>query len=239
MILPVKSTSGPLKVWQEPQAGVDYVIGSDVSEGVRGGDYSAAVVIRADDCSVVATMRQHIAAELWGRKNADLAWWYNGAMLAFETYPAAYGLAACRAALEYGYTRLYQRIISTSAAPNPTEKLGFHTDKVMSGQMVEIVRHALRENAKIASRDIILELMGLKYDETVKIVTETHDDFFDAYAIARLVREQCIARNEIKVTVRRMLEEHEVFWQTLEQYTLTGERPDDQKPQVVYDGAIL
>jgi hypothetical protein len=47
---------GLLHLWQEPYPGVPYVVGADCAEGVPGGDYSAAVVLRADSGAHVGTL---------------------------------------------------------------------------------------------------------------------------------------------------------------------------------------
>lgn len=216
MIAPVPALVGPLEVFEEPIVGLEYVIGADTSEGVRGGDYCAAVVIRADNCAVVATLHEHIDATRWGRKCSELGYWYNEAMLAFETFPTAYGMAACRAALDYGYSRLYQRVVTTTAEMSLTEKLGWHTDRATSGAMISRVRMAVKEGTPIASAKLLFELSSMKFDETGEFYTEGHDDLYDAYAIALCVRDLGVMQNHISATTPAPKTETERFWANVE-----------------------
>lgn len=224
MIAPVPAITGPLEVFEDPIAGLEYVIGADTSEGVRGGDYCAAVVIRADDCSVVATLHEHVDATRWGRKCSELAYWYNTATLAFETFPTAYGLAACRAALDYGYSRLYQRVMVTTAETNPTEKLGWHTDRATSGIMLSRVRMAIKEGSPIASAKLLFELASMKFDEVGDIFSEGHDDLYDAYAIALCVRDESVMRNHISAAPPKPRTETERFWDHVQSRAVAKER---------------
>lgn len=230
MIAPVVADNGPLEVFEEPISGVTYVMGADTSEGVRGGDYCAAVVIRADNCAVVATLHEHIDATRWGIKCSELAAYYNDALLAFETFPTAYGLAACRAALDYGYMRLYQRIIVDKAEVNPTEKLGWHTNKSTAGIMYTRVRKALNEGSQIASTKLLYEMASMKYDEDGDVISDEHDDLYDAYAIALCVRDECVVRNIIQAEAPPPKTETERFWEGVQQNYVAQSKPDGYVP---------
>lgn len=225
---------GPLSIWERPKGGEDYAIGVDSAEGVRGGDYCAAAVIKMSDCALVATIYGHIETKEWGRKCARLAWHYNEALLAFETYPTAHGLTAARAALEYGYPRLYHRIKVSNSVPQPTEKLGWHTDRESGPRMVTRVREALAEGYSIPSRVLFTELRGMKYDDSNKVETDGFKDLADAYAIALCARDEAYVRQEVR-TAPKLLEEHERIWEEVE--AKCGRR---RRPELIemYDGGL-
>ena len=71
-------------VWFPPEEGQKYVIGADVAEGVAGGDFSAAYVLRASDAQVCASLHGRIRPEDFAQSLAELGRWFNGAWIGPE-----------------------------------------------------------------------------------------------------------------------------------------------------------
>jgi hypothetical protein len=199
----IPTTTGPVFIWRPPEKGEDYVLAADSSEGVRGGDFAAGVVLRMRDCALCCLLHGLIDATEWGKKVSRVAWHYNEALVGFETYPTAHGLSAARSAVAYGYTRLYNRVVSTAAVRELTDKLGWHTDVRSKAIMVDAVRVAIANGYEIPSQALLLELLRLKYDQNSKIVTDDHDDIFDAYAIGLCIREEAFARGSVRQSPAR------------------------------------
>lgn len=76
----LEAVDGPLRVWRGPEAGIVYVIGADVAEGLEHGDYSSAHVIDTKTSLVVAKWHGKIAPDLFAEVLADLGWYYNCAL---------------------------------------------------------------------------------------------------------------------------------------------------------------
>lgn len=231
----IPTTNGPLFLWQTPQAGEDYVLGVDSSEGIRGGDPAAACVVRMRDAALVAVMVGYISPPEWGRKCSRLAWHYNEAVLAFETFPSAHGLSAARTAVAYGYPRLYQRVTRTQAALDRTELLGWHTDARTKEMMVDRVREALADKLDLPCLDLLRELRMLRYNEAHRIETPagSHDDLFVALAIALMVRDEAFARGSVRQVKQapRSLEEIEfAAWEA------SLDAPKNDRKEAFYDG---
>lgn len=192
---------GRISIWEHPEPDLSYVVASDVSEGILHGDWSVACVIRMDNCAQVCEMRDQMDPNDWGRHTAILAAYYNSAILAFETFPAAHGATSHQSALDYGYTNLYYRRQLDTIHKTVTEKPGWRTDSQTNALMVDRVRQAIADESPIRSTFLIEELMGIRFERKQggstrnagqavwKPVTKTHDDCFDAYAIGLTVRD--------------------------------------------------
>lgn len=79
------SLPASLRVYELPEAGARYVIGADCAEGVRGGDDSTCVVVRADTGQAVAILAGEFEpAEEHAALLALLAKWYHQAPALIE-----------------------------------------------------------------------------------------------------------------------------------------------------------
>jgi hypothetical protein len=102
--------SNRLHIWEMPQPGATYYIGSDSALGVVGGDYSVAEVFRAGE----GTSSDVQVAEWWGhcppqefaKINIALGNWYGGAEIATEYQQA--GITTGDKLVELDYPTLYR-----------------------------------------------------------------------------------------------------------------------------------
>ena len=228
-----RSDAGPFKLWVQPVAGRQYVAGIDSSGGGPDGDYAAAVVLDAETCGVVATWHEHKAPIPWGRACARLGWFWNEALLAFETFPSAHGLSACHAAIGYGYRRVYRSQLHNRAARDSTDDIGWHTNSVTKPQMIDRVRLALDDGCEIPSADLIDELKGQRFEKpksglsrlgAPKMVAEDHDDLFIAFAIALMVRDSAWVAGQLRSEKIGPQNETERFWAARERQEAMRDR---------------
>lgn len=208
---------GSLAVWEWPIDGETYTVGADCSGGGSKGDPAAGVVVANRDCRVVATLHENEKPVPFGRKLARLAWTYNEALLAIETFPAGYGTMACDAAINYGYANIYTRVDVRKLERNHTDELGWKTDRITSDRMIARVAQAVVDRYQLSSRDLMQELWERRYDDkqtsgVPKIIGKGHDDLMDAYAIALLVRDEFWTREAAKARPRPARSESERFW---------------------------
>lgn len=200
----VPNSKGHVSIWEMPIPGERYYIGADAAEGIRGGDFSAACVVKGSDCSLVATYRGHVDPHSFGEDASRLGYLYNGGVLAIETFPAAHGQSAFDSALAYGYPRLYLREVLDTIERSTTMKPGWRTDGTTKPRMIDRVRVALGGEGAIPDEELLTELLAIRFqkrgdvrslsDAVYKAVTSGHDDLFDAYAIALLVRDGAFVR---------------------------------------------
>jgi hypothetical protein len=178
---------GGLEIWQYPQPQQRFVIGVDTSSGGPQGDFAVAAVCETVTRALVALWRTKRDPTEWGRMCANLGWYYNTAMLAFETHPSQHGLSACNAARERGYPQLFRRRQEGTITKTITDELGWATTARTKGLMVDKVRVALKEGYSIPSDTLLRELKNGKYAESGLIKFEGRDDAFVAYSIAQKV----------------------------------------------------
>ena len=215
----IENRNGPMRKWSGPLADRAYIIGADCAKGTSG-DFSAAIVLDAQDCSIAAALHDRIQPIPFGRKLALLGWMYNGAMLGIETFPAGYGTLACDAAIQFGYQNLYTRVDHKKVAATTTDDLGWRTDTITSDRMIGRVGEAIRERYPIPYKDLLEELMSQRWGDVrpgsvsgAKILSAGHDDLMDAYSIALCIRDEMWQRGEIKSAPKKPKTEDERFWE--------------------------
>ena len=76
--------TGPLAVWEPPQAGAAYALGADVAMGVAGGDWSVAQVVRLPDCAQVAEYRAQLDPGSFAEVIDTIGRWYHNALVSVE-----------------------------------------------------------------------------------------------------------------------------------------------------------
>lgn len=223
----IPTSSGPLFIWQNPEPTEDYAIGADSSEGVKGSDPAAACVVRMRDGALVAVMTGLVSPPEWGRKVARLGWLYREALVAFETFPSAHGLSAARTAAAYGYTRLHMRVQRTTAAPDRTELLGWHTDVRTKEMMIDRVREALTDNYTLPCLDLLIQLRQLRYNDKHRLEHPAggHDDLFVALAIALIVRDEAFSKQLVRQEKRRPQSIEEIEFERYEARLAAAEKP--------------
>lgn len=198
------SPVGALSIWKQPESGRKYVLGADCAGGKSGSDYAACVVVDAEDCAVVARWRERENAEPWGRKCASLAWHFNEAVLAFETYPSAHGVSACHAAMALAYPNIYRHIKNATFPRKATEDLGWRTDSITKPQMLDRITRALADDCDIPDEQLLLELRDQsRGDKPGELVSSGHDDMVIAYSIALCVRDYCWQRGELRIEPKK------------------------------------
>lgn len=227
---------GTLEIWQHPKPNEKFVVGVDTSSGGPQGDFAVAAVCETSTRALVALWRTKMDPTEWGRMCANLAWYYNTALLAFETHPSQHGLSACNGARERGYPMLFRRRQEGTITRQITEELGWATTARTKGLMVDKVRVALKEGYPIPSAYLLRELQNGKYQENGLIKFEGHDDAFVAYSIAQKVCDIAVQGGFVSTDTPKEKDWTERWWEhrnsQLERGASQGAGPGSQ----VYDG---
>lgn len=177
---------GMLKVWKEPIKGHNYVIGSDVAEGLEMNtegdkaertDYSCAYVMDKQTAELVACMHGRIEADLWGRKLELLGRYYQTAFIGVERNHQ--GLAPLMVLRDLNYPKLYYREKIGLDADKVTAQLGWWTDRFTRPLMIDEGGKWLREErVKIYDRSLLGEMLSfVRYPDGQGRATQgAHDD---------------------------------------------------------------
>jgi len=189
---------GPLIVWQKPIPGKNYVVGSDVAEGVTGGDYSCASVIDGDTGEIVAAYRALIAPIELGKVLFRLGYWYNRALVAVEKNN--HGYATLIHLLDpLQYPNVYRRMAREMIGSPTLEQFGWVTNVATRRSMFHVFRSWFIDNAKrVPWLQLLREMQGMRYTDNGREDhpdrdqhgDRAHDDTVVAQAIAISVRDE-------------------------------------------------
>lgn len=176
----------PLKIWEKPKSYKEYVIGADVAEGLKGGDFSVATVVDISTMAVVARWRGHCDPDKFGEILGALGTYYNYALIGVEVNN--HGLTTVQKLRDTFYTNLYKRDRGYDEEwETPTVNLGWKTDMRTKRLMIDDLIKLVRERA-IKDKDIVFINEAFSYvrDERGRMNAEegSHDDTIMATAIA-------------------------------------------------------
>lgn len=176
----------PLKIFSHPKPGREYVIGGDVAEGLKTGDYSVAEVIDTSTMDTVARWRGHIDPDKFGEIIAALGSYYNTALVGVEVNN--HGLTTIQKLRDTFYTNLYKRDRGYDEDfEEPTSNLGWKTDvrtkRLMIDDLVRIIREGMNHDPDIV---FVNEAFSYVRDDRGRMNAEKgdHDDTVMAKAIA-------------------------------------------------------
>ena len=176
----------PLKIWEEPKPYKEYVIGADVAEGLKGGDFSVATVVDISTMAVVARWRGHCDPDKFGEILGALGTYYNYALIGVEVNN--HGLTTVQKLRDTFYTNLYKRDRGYDEEwETPTVNLGWKTDMRTKRLMIDDLIKLVRERV-IKDKDIVFINEAFSYvrDERGRMNAEegSHDDVVMSTAIA-------------------------------------------------------
>ena len=176
----------PLKIWEKPKPYKEYVIGADVAEGLKGGDFSVATVVDISTMAVVARWRGHCDPDKFGEILGALGTCYNYALIGVEVNN--HGLTTVQKLRDTFYTNLYKRDRGYDEEwETPTVNLGWKTDMRTKRLMIDDLIKLVRERV-IKDKDIVFINEAFSYvrDERGRMNAEegSHDDTIMATAIA-------------------------------------------------------
>lgn len=171
------------RVYELPRPGVEYIIGADVAEGVSGGDFNAAVVMRKDTGAVAAVVHGQWAPAVFAAKLVGVGRFYNDALLAPERNN--HGHAVILKLREWQYPALaWWR-----------GKPGWTTDAQTKPLMVDRLEEAIRQEwIALFDRVTVEELFAFVHHDngTMGATAGAHDDLVMALAIAWFVRQVAV-----------------------------------------------
>nr|DAF21510.1 MAG TPA: Terminase large subunit [Caudoviricetes sp.] len=176
----------PLKIWGKPKPYKEYIIGADVAEGLKGGDFSVATVVDISTMEVVARWRGHCDPDRFGEILGALGTYYNYALIGVEVNN--HGLTTVQKLRDTFYTNLYKRDRGYDEEwETPTVNLGWKTDMRTKRLMIDDLIKLVRERV-IKDKDIVFINEAFSYvrDERGRMNAEegSHDDVVMSTAIA-------------------------------------------------------
>lgn len=182
---------GNLTMWKGPVGGRKYVMGVDVAGGHAKGDFSVASVLDCRTMEYVARLRGRIPPDMFAEQAFNLGIRYNHALVAIEKM--AHGHTVLRIFLEKDYPNMYYYVDYDEIRKETLNEPGWKTSVRTKPMMINDLTAAFRSQDLISwSENLLEEASSLVWegDKKVKTVGGSHDDEWDAVAIALQVREQ-------------------------------------------------
>src|SRR5262249_49461982 len=188
---------GPVRMWTPPRFGKRYCVGCDTSEGVEGGDYSAAYVLDCDDASIVAAYHGHCEPALLADELIKLGNLYNGATIGVESNPGGHGNIVLLRLKDAGYANIYTH--QPAEIRNPQQnRLGMRTDMRTKPMLIDGIGEYLEalgpkgEHGSINDAELISELQtfGVMENGRTEAQAGSYDDRVIAFSIALLVQQR-------------------------------------------------
>ena len=183
-----ETEKGGVRIWQEPEEGVPYVLGGDTAG--EGSDCFTAFVIDNRTGRQVAELQQRQSEILYARQIYCLGRYYNDALAAvevnFSTYPE-------RKLEEWEYPNLYQRERFDTYANTMVKAYGWETSGKTRPQALAQLHTVMEESPElVVSQWTLGEMVVFVYDAHGKpqAAVGEHDDLVMAAAITHTARTQ-------------------------------------------------
>lgn len=183
--------AGKFHVYEMPRRGGQYCIGADPSEGLPGGDKSAAVVLDKRTNRTVCAYNHNVAPEVFEEDLRRMGHFYNEAMIACENKGYGYSV---NQDLYKNYGKVYRKIRTKKGFKEPTLELGWNTNAATRPQMLaQMSEEVSEESTELKDGELISQCWTFINDETKgrpEAQKGKHDDLIFARAIAGQVRLQ-------------------------------------------------
>ena len=190
--------TGNLRLYDTPEPSKTYVLGGDVSDGVRGGDFSCGQVLCVETFRQVATWHGLIEPSEFGKELWMLGHYFNTALLMPEVN--ASGASTLSYLIKNNYPNLYRMRLQESLVMEESERVGWRTNIHTRRLMLDDLRSCVKDNViQIQDVDTLDELKTFvknRMTGKMEAAPGNHDDRVMALAIA--VQGVVTLRDEIK-----------------------------------------
>jgi hypothetical protein len=203
---------GGLRVYSEPKREGIYVLGVDVAEGLKDGDYSTIQVIELPSLQQVAVFQDWVKPDDLGEIAYDLGKHYQWGLIAVENNGP--GIATnLRLRDHLFYPILYTREIFDAQMRKYTTKIGWSTNRASKPIMITALRGAIDDDLlRINDLETLDELLHyvLRKDGSMGAQQGKHDDLLMALAVALQAATQhgAIGDRQIRNMVEGSMEWH-------------------------------
>ncbi len=181
----VEDRIGILKVFEAPQAGMEYVVGADSSEGGAKGDWSCAQVLRRDNLKQVAVYRQKVDTAVFAHDLATLGKFYKMAHICPERN--ASGVAVLNELVNiYPNNNIYREKDIVAVMQKVGRKYGYHTNRQTKRALIAGIQNYLRDDiGDIVDIETVEEMMSYQKDGSgFNAQPGKHDDRIIAFGLA-------------------------------------------------------
>lgn len=179
----IPDENGPLKIWEKPKEYTVYTLGADVAEGL--GLNKCAGVVYSPDRRIVATLREDITPNEFGRELCKLGEYYNWAYILVERNNCGLATLVVLQDVEE-YPNLHFHTHIDRANNKQTEKVGFLTNEDTRTTILSFLNDVLKDGSwGCYSTEVLIEMMGFIINKHGKAEAQSGgtDDMVMAAAI--------------------------------------------------------
>lgn len=183
-------SSGNLEVFQEPEKGVQYIIGGDTSEGLAHGDAQVLVVVDARTEDIVAVYKSQVPPDEFADVAHDIGMYYNYALVAVESNKD--GLWVNTHLEKRGYLNLYYRSILDDITKAVTKYFGWRTTSATRPFMLMALKAVFNRKAGGFPKVLLKEMLTFVRNAKGRpeAMVNEHDDVIMASAVAYSVLQE-------------------------------------------------
>ena len=187
----IPDKKGTVIIYEHPKPNIPYVIGGDIAEGLRNGDWSVSQVCDNTTGEQIAKQRLHIHPDLFALEQIMLARYYNQALIANEVNN--HGLTTITTLKKEGYYNQYKREIVDRISNTKEQKFGFDTKEQSRRRIIDKTRAIVRDEIHLINDiETLEEMQTFIYNDEGK--EEHESDCFDdtvlSFAIMHEARSQ-------------------------------------------------
>jgi hypothetical protein len=188
----VERSRGELRIWKQPEADTEYVIGADTAEGIAGGDYAAAEILNCRTLEQVGSIHGTIPPYEFAHLLNATGRYFNKAILCVEVWPSGHRVQD-HLIRELYYPRLHPwKGKPDHIRRTPAFLYGWATNVWSRPLMVGAGQRAINHNLITIHEDGLLEeLTDFSKNDHGKYEAEVgHDDRVMALLLALRSREE-------------------------------------------------
>jgi len=183
-------SSGDMEIYEQPQKGVQYIIGGDTSEGLAHGDAQVAYVINASTEKCAGVYSSQVPPDEFADALYDIGMYFNYALLAVEVNKD--GLWVNDALDKKGYTNIYYRKVLDDITKNVTKYFGWKTTSSTRPFMLAALRAVFLRLKDGFAKSLLQEMLTFVRNEKGKAeaMSGKHDDVIMAASVAYAVLQE-------------------------------------------------
>lgn len=188
-----------LRIFEFPQAYLEYVAGGDTAEGLEKGDESVLVIRDKYTRNVVATISGSYKNNEFELYSYLACKYYNDALIAVESYPSAYGVAVNRGILALGGNMYYAQRYDKMKDEQKDPKLGFTTDARSRPIILSAAEEEIRKGAcELRDANLISQCQTFIKNPKKGGRPEADGNMLDDFVMAFAICGQAINENPFK-----------------------------------------
>lgn len=194
-------SKGFIRIWQEPEPGMPYVIGAD-SAGDGTDRFTVCGIDNATGLQVVE-YENPVSERLFARQLWCIGEYFNRALIALEIN---YGSYAETMLEDWGYPNLYQRQRLDTISREYAKAYGWKTDQTTRQLAIGTLRTVMTEAPEtIRSRWLLEQMLLFQFNAhgRPEAVSGEHDDLVMAAAICQMARAQQRTTPDLPPTPQR------------------------------------